>query len=118
MAVPRGAVVLALSMLLPGASALAQGNYEARYGEPVDVALDDLLQNPGQYEGRAVRTSGRLDLSNTTAGIGGARYAMRDGFGNTVRLAPVSEEFETLVVSSDTRSEYRNLDVEEFEIFF
>ena len=98
MAVPRGAFILALAVLLvSGAPALAQeGDYEARYGEPRDVSLDDLLQNSGQYQGQSVRTSGRLDLSNTT-GIAGARYAMRDGFGNTMRLAPVPEvasEFE------------------------
>jgi len=99
MAVPRGGLVLALStLLLPGASALAQSDYEARYGEPVDVVLDDLLQNPEQYQGRAVRTSGRLDLSTTSlGGAGGGRYAMRDGFGRSVRLVPVnnvSMEFE------------------------
>lgn len=99
MAVARGGLVLALStLLLPGASALAQGNYEARYGEPVDVRLDDLIQNPSQYLRRAVRTSGRLDLSNTSTDVGGGRYAMRDGFGNSVRLAPVGDvamEFES-----------------------
>lgn len=99
MAVPRGGLVLALStLLLPGASALAQSDYEARYGEAVDVRLDDLLQNPEQYQGRAVRTSGRLDLSTTNmGGARGGRYAMRDGFGHSVRLAPVnnvSMEFE------------------------
>ena len=98
MAVARGGLVLALStLLLPGASALAQSDYEARYGEPVDVRLDDLLQNPEQYQGRAVRTSGRLDLSTSMGAGGGGRYAMRDGFGHSVRLAPVSNvamEFE------------------------
>ena len=96
MAVARGGLVLALSMLLPGATALAQGNYEARYGEPTEVSLDDLIQNASQYVGRAVRTSGRLDLANTTGGSR-SRYAMRDVFGHSVRLAPVSEvsrEFE------------------------
>lgn len=98
MAVLRGAFVLALAVLLTARpAALAQeGNYEARYGEPRDVSLDDLLQNPGQYQGQSVRTSGRLDLSNTTS-VSGSRYSMRDGFGNTMRLAPVPEvapEFE------------------------
>jgi len=97
MAVARGGLILALTLLLPGAgSVLAQGNYEARYGEPVNVTLDDLLQNPGQYVGRAVRTSGRLDFASGI-GSGGVRYAMRDGFGGTMRLAPVpdvSHEFE------------------------
>ncbi len=102
MAVARGGLVIAFSaLLLPGASALAQGNYEARYGEPVEVSLDDLLQNSGQYQNRAVRTSGRLDLSNTT-GVGGSRYAMRDGFGNSVRLAPVGD----VAVELESRARY------------
>jgi hypothetical protein len=89
MGVPRGAFVLAMAALLsPVGPALAQ-DYEARYGEPVDVRLDDLIQNPSQYEGRAVRTSGRLDLANPSRIAGAGRYAMRDGFGHSVRLAPV-----------------------------
>ena len=121
MAVGRGGLVLVLAtFLLPAASALAQGNYEARYGAPVDVSLNDLIQNPDQYRGRSVRTSGRLDLSSATTGVGGSRYAMRDGFGHSVRLIPVGEvasEFEqqakfwlgheieiTGVVGSDSQS--------------
>jgi Big-like domain-containing protein len=100
MAVGRaGLVLVLLGLLLPAASAPAQDRYEAQYGEPVDVPLDDLLQNPTQYLRRAVRTHGRLDLSSSTStGIGGSRYAMRDGFGNAVRLVPVGNvaaEFET-----------------------
>ena len=97
MAVARGGLVLALStLLLPGASALAQ-DYEARYGEPVEVRLDDLIQNPGQYEGRSVRTSGRLDLANPSVLADAGRYRIRDGFGHSARLAPVGQiamEFE------------------------
>ncbi|HUF35049.1 MAG TPA: Ig-like domain-containing protein [Gemmatimonadales bacterium] len=97
MAVPRGVLVVALAALLsPALPALAQSDYEARFGEPVDVSLDDLLQGSGQYEGRAVRTSGRLDLSRVPS-VTGSRYALRDMYGNSVRLAPVPEvasEFE------------------------
>ena len=98
MAVTRGGLVLALlALLLPGASVLAQGGYESRYGPPVDVRLDDLIQNPSQYLRRAVRTTGRLDLANVT-GVSGSRYALRDGFGSSVRIVPVGEvgtEFES-----------------------
>jgi hypothetical protein len=98
MAVNGCGLVLALVTLLPGASVLAQG-YENLYGEPVDVKLDDLVQDPGQYQRRSIRTSGRLDLSNTTgAGISGARYALRGNFGAAVRIVPVSNvsgEFES-----------------------
>jgi Bacterial Ig-like domain len=98
MAVTRGGLALVLlTLALPGASARAQGNYEARYGTPVDVQLDDLIQNPSQYLQRSVRTTGRLDLANTS-GMNGTRYALRDGFGNSVRIQPVGEigmEFES-----------------------
>jgi len=97
MAVLRGAFVLALStFLLSGGVALAQGNYEAQFGEPVTVDLDDLIQDPGQYNQRSVRTSGRLDLSQVT-GVGGSRYALRGDFGGAIRIVPVpdvSSEFE------------------------
>ena len=74
MAVCRGAFVLALSaFLLSGGFALAQGNYEAQFGEPITVDIDDLIQDPAQYNQRSVRTSGRLDLSQVTGGVGGAR---------------------------------------------
>ncbi len=99
MAVTRGGLVLSLvTLLVPAASALAQGNYEARYGEPVDVSLEDLIRNPDQYSRRSVRTTGRLDLaSNVNTGVGGYRFALRDGFGNSARIQPVGEvgpEFE------------------------
>lgn len=91
MAVARGGLVLVLAtLLLPCAPALAQMDYEARYGEPVDVSLDDLLQNPDSYRDRAIRTRGRLDLSIANVGAAGARYALRDGFGHSVRLVPVN----------------------------
>ena len=100
MTVARGVLALALSsVLLPGVSALAQGNYEARYGEPVDVPLDDLIQSSGQYERRAVRTRGRLDLATTISSGAGGRYALRGNFGTAVRIVPVSNvstEFEHL----------------------
>jgi hypothetical protein len=101
MAVTRGGLVLACwALFLPALPALAQSRsqYEGQYGEPVDVRLEDLVANPGEYFRRAIRTTGRLDLaSNTTTGVAGYRYALRDGFGNSVRIIPVGEvgmEFE------------------------
>ena len=74
------------------------GSYEDQYGPPVAVRLEDLIQNPGQYYRRSVKTSGRLDFaSNTSSGVGTSRYALRDGYGNAVRLIPmpdVATEFE------------------------
>src|SRR5215218_8511268 len=88
---------LALSLFAPGL-AVAQTNYEAQYGEPVEVSLEDLIRNPTQYYKRSVRTTGRLDFANnTTTGVAGYRFALRDGYGNSVRIDPMSEigtEFE------------------------
>lgn len=106
MRVSRAGLLLATAALqvahAPAAAQVAVGappnSYEARYGDPVEVDLDDLIQNSGQYERRSVRTSGRLDLaSNNTTGIGGGRYALRGNFGTAVRIVPVpniSAEFE------------------------
>jgi Big-like domain-containing protein len=94
MAVTRVGLALAfLTLLRSAAPLLAQGtNYEGRYGEPVDVTLDDLIRNPGEYDRRSVRTTGRLDLANSTSGSGaGYRYALRDNFGTSVRILPVPE---------------------------
>jgi hypothetical protein len=93
MAVTRVGLALALLTLLRSASPLlAQGtDYEGRFGQPVDVSLDDLIRNPGEYDRRAVRTTGRLDLSNNASSGAGYRYALRDNFGNSVRIQPVPE---------------------------
>jgi hypothetical protein len=73
-------------------------SYEQRYGEPVQVRLEELIQNPDLYRDRSVRTNGRLDFAaNTSTGALGGRYAIRDMSGNSVRLAPVGNlagEFE------------------------
>ena len=105
MGVSRGVLLLAVAaLLLPRAPATAQvamgqpSSYEAQFGEPVDVELDELIQNSGQYQRRAVHTKGRLDLaSNNTSGVGTGRYALRGNFGTAVRIVPVSDisaEFE------------------------
>ena len=81
-AVPRAQVAVG-----PGGA-----SYEDQYGPPVQVRLEDLIQNPGQYYRRAVRTNGRLDFaSNTTSGTGTSRYALRDGYSNSVRLIPMPD---------------------------
>jgi hypothetical protein len=106
MGVTRVGLLLAASALvLPSPPAAAQGTvgrpdrYEAQFGEPVDVDLDDLAQNPGQYARRAVRTKGRLDFasSNVSGARNSGRYALRGNFASAVRIIPVSEisaEFE------------------------
>lgn len=75
---------LTLSVAAPVA---AQGSdYEARFGPPVDVALDDLVGGGASYEGRAIRTKGRLEIVDL------GTYAFRTlMYGQMIRLLPVQE---------------------------
>src|SRR5262245_2993756 len=43
-------------------------DYEQRYGPPVEVNLDDLVQESSSYMDRSVRTKGRLDFGTSVAG--------------------------------------------------
>lgn len=78
------AVVLLLPTLL-----CAQGynRYETQYGTAVPVPLDTVLEMPEQYEGRAVSTSGRLEIVMTT----GARTFALQGLQGRAILVPVPE---------------------------
>jgi hypothetical protein len=86
------AYAAAFAVIFLAGSAFAQGigmsRYETMYGSPVDVSLDDLVQNSAPYENRAVRTKGRLDIEGT----GRDRvYALRAAFGGVVVITPVPE---------------------------
>jgi hypothetical protein len=62
--------------------------YEALYGTPADVNVDDLVNGGAEYNGRAVRTHGRLDL---LMDVGSQRgYTLR-GLMHTIRIAPMRE---------------------------
>ena len=61
--------------------------YDALYGTPVDVTVDDLVNESAAYVGRAVRTHGRLDMSMD---IGQRGYTMRGNIQN-IRIAPVRD---------------------------
>jgi hypothetical protein len=61
--------------------------YDSLYGKPVDVAVDDLVQESVAYTNRAVRTHGRLELSYETTQRG---YLLR-GLLYQIRIAPVRE---------------------------
>jgi Big-like domain-containing protein len=61
--------------------------YDSLYGKPVDVAIDDLVQESVAYTNRAVRTHGRLELSYETTQRG---YMLR-GLLYQIRIAPVRE---------------------------
>ena len=60
--------------------AAAQVNeYEMRYGgQMIEVSVDNLLQMPESYVGRAVRTRGQLEM---VPGRTDVRYALRGTFG-------------------------------------
>src|SRR5262245_48675525 len=92
----RSRILAGLLLALPlAAPARAQvTDYEALYGPPVDVSIDDLLQNPESYERRAVRTRSRIEVDiNTTPGSGMRRgYVLRGMIANgSVRIVPMPE---------------------------
>src|ERR1700730_16004359 len=70
--------------------------YEMLYGTPVDVSLSDLVQNPMSYTNRAIRTTGRLEMSPTIQNR--RTYILTDSIVNSALLQPVPEigaEFES-----------------------
>jgi Big-like domain-containing protein len=92
----RSRILAGLLLALPlAAPARAQTqDYEAMFGPPVDVSIDDLLQNPESYERRAVRTRSRIEVDiNTTPGSGMRRgYVLRGMIANgSVRIVPMPE---------------------------
>jgi Big-like domain-containing protein len=81
----------ALGLALPVSAQVAVGEdlsrYDALYGKPVDVAVDDLVQESAAYTNRAVRTHGRLELSFETT----QRSYLLRGLLYQIRIAPVRE---------------------------
>jgi Bacterial Ig-like domain len=65
--------------------------YEQQYGTPVEVALSDLVQSGGSYDGRAIRTKGQLEFESAQGAQGGRQFGLRDNFGSRVLLFPVNE---------------------------
>ena len=101
-----GSVAFVALLAAPAAAQLEgqpTSRYEAMYGTPVDVTLDDLIQNPVSYQERAVRTHGRLDIEMGRE-QGGRAYVIRGSFLNTaVLVVPVQE------ISSDWSTEAQKL---------
>jgi len=91
-AVPAlGPFALSLAGLLAGipAPAAAQvSDYEMRYGQLIQVSVDDLLSMPESYVDRAVRTQGQLEMEPTT---GQVVYSLRGTFGGRLVLYPTAE---------------------------
>jgi hypothetical protein len=87
----RAAILFALTAGTAAAQEILQtgeiSRYEMQYGRPVDVTLSDLLQSPESYEGRAIKTRGKLDLGMSLR----HSYILRDNFGTGVSLVAVPE---------------------------
>jgi hypothetical protein len=81
----------ALGLALPVSAQISVGDdvsrYDALYGKPVDVAVDDLVQESVSYTNRAVHTHGRLELSFETT----QRSYLLRGLLYQIRIAPVRE---------------------------
>jgi len=91
-------LALALLVALPTFSQQDEptNRYEMLYGTPVDVSLSDLVQNPMAYSNRAVRTTGRLEMSPSVQNR--RTYILADSAVDTALLQPVPEigaEFES-----------------------
>jgi hypothetical protein len=96
MRAPALAAVLAAVVLSalprPAAAQISVGEgdtsrYDSLYGKPIDVSIDDLVQESSSYANRAVRTKGRLDVLYDSSQRG---YTLR-GMLYQIRIAPVQE---------------------------
>jgi hypothetical protein len=79
---------LALLLAIVGPAAAQVSEYEARYGPTIEVSVDSLLDMPEQYEGRAVRTRGSLEMILTGRE---QRYGLRGTFGGYLYIIPRQE---------------------------
>ena len=96
LALPLTLVAL-LAVAGPARAQISMGDdpsrYDALYGKPVDVSVDDLVQESVSYTNRAVRTKGRLELGFSTS----QRSYLLRGLLYEIQIAPVREvatEFE------------------------
>jgi Bacterial Ig-like domain len=87
---PPIALVLAVAAVpaLAQNSQYVESQYEGRYGVPVDITVSDLAQNAPSYDGRAVRTRGRLQVDSAQ---GQRVYFLKDMFGARIYLQPITE---------------------------
>ncbi len=89
-AVLTAAWALGLSRPVSAQISVGEGNvdrYDALYGQPVDVAVDDLVQESTSYLSRAVRTHGRLELGFDST----QRAYLLRGLLYQIRIVPVRE---------------------------
>ena len=80
--------LLACALALAPAALLAQTRYDI-YGDPVDVSITSLVEQPSAYDGKAVRTKGRLEpmMSGGQSGV----YKLADGLAYSIYIVPVRE---------------------------
>jgi hypothetical protein len=83
---PFVALALALGLAAPAAAQVSQ--YEAQYGQIVEVSIDTLLSMPEQYVDKAVRTRGQLEMIPTGRG---QTYGLRGSFGGYLYVYPRNE---------------------------
>jgi hypothetical protein len=91
-------LILLLLVLLPAGPVAAQGRYD-QYGPVVDVTIADLESGGVAYSGRAIRTRGYLERSQS---IDDRTYRLRDNFGNSVAILPVpdiAQEFDSEAIT-------------------
>jgi hypothetical protein len=86
----RAGLTLAAAGLLavPVPAAAQVNDYEMRYGQIVEVSVDNLLQMPESYVDKAVRTRGQLEMEPSTGQI---TYSLRGTFGGRLHLYPTAE---------------------------
>lgn len=89
-----GFALVTLGVLVPvgRGQEVVTNRYDAMWGRATDASVTDLVENPSSYEGRAVRTHGRVEMLGMSQ-----TYSLRDNFNSSVRIVPVPEissEFE------------------------
>ncbi len=84
--IATAAAVLLVTLALVQA-VRAQSRYDM-YGDPIDVSVQSLADNPESYDGRAVRVKGRFDLASN---LSQRSYLLRDGILAQVLIYPVQE---------------------------
>ena len=83
---PALAATLLAGLAAPATAQVS--DYEMRYGQVVEVSVDDLLSMPESYVEKAVRTRGELDMALSGTQI---TYVLRGTFGGRLYLYPTAE---------------------------
>ena len=84
----RAFAALAIGLGLAAPAGAQMNQYEAQYGQTVEVSVDNLLQMPEQYLDKAVRTRGQLEMIPRGTEIA---YGLRGTFGGYLYVYPRNE---------------------------